>query len=212
MVLKEISIDSNSVYPDPNEEVINATLQCPKNPNSEFTTTYCKTGTALIEQTIDGFSFVNQEFFIEGDACEESINNTLEDLYFSFFTSNSDQLLTVEILILHDPDLSLLWLYAPNGDFVYYESIPQELLGIDNFNRQRIVISPNPIIDSFSIQNNSSAILTNLKIIDINGKVVQHFNTTILNNISAKNLSNGLYYLQLVTDDGKMIAKKILIE
>ncbi|WP_415375808.1 hypothetical protein [Patiriisocius sp. Uisw_017] len=62
--LKEISINSEIFQPNANDEVINVILECPNNSNSQFITTFCRTGIGVVEQSSDGFSFVNQEFII----------------------------------------------------------------------------------------------------------------------------------------------------
>jgi len=43
------------------------------------------------------------------------------------------------------------------------------------------------------------------------GSVVQHWNNVITNTIQFKDLKTGIYILKVVTENGKMTTKKIIV-
>jgi hypothetical protein len=70
----------------------------------------------------------------------------------------------------------------------------QELLDSD------IVLFPNPVVDNFTIQNNSRLNLIDLQIIDVTGKMINSVNLKQMSRtieISIENYANGVYFVKI---------------
>jgi hypothetical protein len=83
--------------------------------------------------------------------------------------------------------------------------------GINQLNVDNITISPNPTKDLLHLQFNSTTTIENITVTDLQGKIV--FTTAYLNQdnytIDMSSFSNGLYLLQVQTDNGMNIHKII---
>lgn len=90
-------------------------------------------------------------------------------------------------------------------------NITVENLSTDNFEFSKLVsIYPNPVNSEFTINiyNSVSSTVDNVKVIDVNGRVVKSFN----NNSSSYNISDltsGVYFVEISSDQGKT-TKKII--
>ncbi|MBL7893728.1 MAG: T9SS type A sorting domain-containing protein [Bacteroidia bacterium] len=76
----------------------------------------------------------------------------------------------------------------------------------------KLELFPNPANDVITISLNTNFSEGKINIIDVNGKCVY---TAVINNRRAeadvRNLTNGLYFVQLSTDDGTIATKKLVI-
>tara|TARA_Y100000385_G_scaffold283834_1_gene340729 strand:+ start:153 stop:887 length:735 start_codon:yes stop_codon:yes gene_type:complete len=215
--LREINVNDQITNLTPNDEVVNVTLQCTENATGDFITTFCKTGVGVIEHFFEGMRFVNQDFIISGDPCSEVPNDSIESVYFSFFTEHIEEDFTLwqtHLFGLPPPSPPETWelmIFAPNGDYVRYEDFPRQL-NAEEFTADKVVVVPNPVKDIVSLQIDSFFTLSTLKLIDLKGREVRNLSTNNLNQISTQNLASGLYYLQLKNNQGEIVYKKIIVE
>jgi len=86
-------------------------------------------------------------------------------------------------------------------------NIIDESVSIDN----GIKIYPNPSKGSAFITLSGSRGFKNIDLVDMRGSVVQHWNNVITNTIQFKDLKTGIYILKVVTENGKMTTKKIIV-
>ncbi|QMU64410.1 MAG: carbohydrate-binding protein [Flavobacteriaceae bacterium] len=81
-------------------------------------------------------------------------------------------------------------------------------LSIGDVAENKIAIFPNPVSENYQIKLNNQRIIKNLKIIDVNGRLVKKVN--ISNNVyNLSNLKSGVYFLLIETDKGHFQKKLI---
>ncbi|MFK5879884.1 MAG: T9SS type A sorting domain-containing protein [Flavobacteriaceae bacterium] len=84
-------------------------------------------------------------------------------------------------------------------------------LSVDDFDMESyFTIYPNPVKDSFSIQNNSSYTIDKIAIYNMLGKLVYQTKNT-QSSIKVNDLSNGIYFVKL-TSNNLSIMKKIIVK
>ncbi|MFM7683705.1 MAG: MopE-related protein, partial [Bacteroidota bacterium] len=85
-------------------------------------------------------------------------------------------------------------------------------LGIESVFDVNVVVSPNPNSCSFTINFNQEVTSTEIKLTDLNGKVIRvyHFSGDTIN-ISNSTLEKGVYLLN-VSIDGKILIERILVQ
>ena len=112
----------------------------------------------------------------------------------------------------------------PNGSLVYYNNAWQPIFeladlnytwmikavtsatqpaGIDDINIEDIDFYPNPVDDMLHISED----VDKVNVVDINGRIVITANNTHV--IDMSNLSNGVYFVRVVTDNGTAIKKVV---
>lgn len=200
--------------PSANEEVENAILNFSIDTANTLSTSYCKVGEALIIDTGANFYFENSVFDITGDACESNPNVANESQYFSFFTENINEEFVYEVgyLSFDSPPFETWFLYinAPNGDFLYFEDTPQVFLNTPEFGYHQIVVSPNPIVNQFSLINTNRFTLDKVSLLNQTGQVIKNISSNDFDNISVEDLSSGLYFLQITYGEERTIIKKLI--
>lgn len=70
-------------------------------------------------------------------------------------------------------------------------------------------VYPNPVNDTFTIQNGNNIAISGLTISDINGRTVKTLNLNSLENINISDLNSGVYFLNITSDIGSA-TKKII--
>jgi endoglucanase len=85
-------------------------------------------------------------------------------------------------------------------------------LSVANLKNNTISIYPNPVSDQFQIDLNNQQKILNLKILDVNGRIVKRIKPNLSSNIyELSNLKAGIYFLLLETDKGRLEKKIIKI-
>ena len=88
------------------------------------------------------------------------------------------------------------------------------VLSVDGFEKDGVLLYPNPVNDILSIKVNNNTIITNCKLFSIEGKLIL---TEDINNVNTEfqvdlsGLSNGTYFISLYNSEGNKLTKKILI-
>ncbi|WP_282042929.1 HYR domain-containing protein [Winogradskyella flava] len=94
-----------------------------------------------------------------------------------------------------------------NSDSCTFDLVVNEVLSVDGFDVNNYKIYPNPVLKYFKIDGNLP--VENVKIFDLNGKLVKHFLKDI-SNYNVDDLHSGLYFVKITTNRG--IATKKLIK
>ena len=85
-------------------------------------------------------------------------------------------------------------------------------LSVVDSKNSTISIFPNPVSDQFQINLNNQQKILNLKILDVNGRIVKKIKSNLSRNTyQLSNLKAGIYFLLLETDKGRLEKKIIKI-
>ena len=85
-------------------------------------------------------------------------------------------------------------------------------LSVVDSKNSTISIFPNPVSDQFQINLNNKQKILNLKILDVNGRIVKKIKSNLSRNTyQLSNLKAGIYFLLLETDKGRLEKKIIKI-
>ena len=85
-------------------------------------------------------------------------------------------------------------------------------LSVADLKNNTISIYPNPVSDQFQINLNNQQKILNLKILDVNGRIVKRIKPNLSRNTyQLLNLKAGIYFLLLETDKGRLEKKIIKI-
>ena len=85
-------------------------------------------------------------------------------------------------------------------------------LSVADLKNNTISIYPNPVSDQFQINLNNQQKILNLKILDVNGRIVKRIKPNLSRNTyQLSNLKAGIYFLLLETDKGRLEKKIIKI-
>ncbi len=84
-----------------------------------------------------------------------------------------------------------------------------DVKSIDNY----FDIFPNPTSGNFSIRINKKSSINQIDIVDISGKVIERFNVSKMNmeTIAVKDLSPGVYFCKIQSNDNKYAWEKIVV-
>lgn len=69
---------------------------------------------------------------------------------------------------------------------------------------------PNPSADRITLDINDWSSVKTIQLLNINGQVVGNYSTNPDNEISIKNLTSGVYFLQVISTDGSTISHKVI--
>lgn len=117
-----------------------------------FVISACRTGEALINP--DSFSFtLASDFVWDGTACQEPVNNAVEEAFFQFFQDNATDLFSLSVGYYGANDEEVfIDITAQNGDYLYFDTA--QFLNINDFEKENIVLLyPNPVNEELSVSN-----------------------------------------------------------
>lgn len=130
-------------------------------------------------------------------ASYQEISNQTENLRAVFSTD-----------IDNDGDMDVLSASSLDDKIAWYENLT--ILGVDDNEILNVILSPNPVTSKLLITYDSSIQINKIKIYDALGRLVlqekEHFN-----NIDVSQLTSGLLFVQLETEQG-ILTKKIVKE
>lgn len=80
---------------------------------------------------------------------------------------------------------------------------------VDDFTAAQFKIHPNPATDIININNGSELVISEVNLVDLQGRVLQTIKNDNLNDaqINVSTLSSGMYFLDIQTDSGKVVKK-----
>ena len=80
-------------------------------------------------------------------------------------------------------------------------------LAIPVFDKQDIIIYPNPVCDVLQLKNPHNITFTKAKVIALNGKVVYEEIIQNTNTIHVENIAKGVYILEVYSGEEKYVSK-----
>lgn len=169
-------------------------------------TGYCDCFGAEVIYDITENTFESLGFTELGDTCLETDNLNFTALYFSFLDNGQPpEIFEYEITTAGDSK-SLLLTNRFGETALYGDTV----LAVNDFEKLKIVLSPNPANEHITIASNDASI-ENLSIFNIHGQEVmtvkfQQNNPTL--NIS--NLQAGVYFLKAESDTGQQLTTKFV--
>ncbi len=105
---------------------------------------------------------------------------------------------------------------AGNDDTCTFNlTVEENVLGVEDLTlTNSIVLYPNPTNGTITLQNNSSILLQNMVITDVNGRIIQSMelgNMGVETSFSVEKLSQGIYFAKIVSENGSTV-KRIIKE
>ena len=90
-------------------------------------------------------------------------------------------------------------------------SVDRSPLAIDTFVSSKFSVTPNPANDFVNVSNTENIKVSNIKITDLNGRVVKqnNFDNVSSINLNVSDLSSGVYMMNINTNEGMMVKKII---
>ena len=92
-----------------------------------------------------------------------------------------------------------------NSDYIGIDSFSVDRpLSTSDFFSHNFSLYPNPVKTSFNLTSKNGTTIDNVKLIDINGRIVSDTNFTGLDNVSVDvaNLSSGVYFVKIQSEQG----------
>ena len=100
-----------------------------------------------------------------------------------------------------------------NSDLIGVDdfSVDRSPLAVDTFASSKFSVTPNPANDFVNISNTENIKVSNIKITDLNGRVVKqnNFDNVSSINLNVSDLSSGVYMMNINTNEGIMVKKII---
>ena len=165
----------------------------------------CNSFTGLYEY-IPSFDELSAIDFMEtGEDCGLQLHNSFEDSYFAFISGGFWYSVT--------QDGTGFILTLENGLFGYaiFKSYP---LSISDFQKNEFQLYPNPVGDKLFINATKSTPNLEMKIFNIQGKLLTGENVKNENpaSIDVSNLKSGIYFLNIEDENGNFEVKKFIKE
>ncbi|CAM3261561.1 T9SS type A sorting domain-containing protein [Aequorivita lipolytica] len=206
--LQKINIDGVNYQAPQNSEIDFIQLNIYQD---VFDTIVCL-GLSGYQLTISNTDINVFEFIIlPDDPCVLPENNDFENLYYNgFFEWQSTNKTFAYIIEGQGSDLSLV-LTSDLGNKAFYGNQP---LATPNFSASQFSVHPNPAKNRLYINTTNPTANLKIKILNIEGKLLSTQNTIFEKQVSinVSNLSNGIYFLNIEEDDGRVETKKFIKE
>lgn len=154
---------------------------------------------------INVFEFV----ILPGDSCSLPDNNDYEHLYYNSFFEWQNLDKTFLYTIEEVGDSLSLTLTNNSGDQAFYGN---EKLQVIEFEKTQYSIYPNPARNELFLNSKSSTGNLNIKIFNIEGKLLSFQNLELKNqtSLNVSSLSNGIYFLSIEDESGNATIKKFV--
>ena len=203
--LHELIIDGESHLPPSNDEVEYIPLNFYSDKFSDrFDTIVCEglTGDNITISAVD--IFVESFLILIDEPCNLTENNEYESLYYGGFFHWQEANKTFDYEITESDNTLTLTLINEDGNVAMYGN---KLLASQGFENTQTFIYPNPVQKILYIEN-ETAIIKKISVYDVLGKVLlqKGGNTSQIN---LENLSSGLLFVMLETDQG-IFTKKVV--
>jgi hypothetical protein len=167
-----------------------------------------------------GFGAVNYDAFCKLSKINPINGDLLNDYSFGGVNDNSD---TFGTNISIQPDNKILIVGYTDSNTGVFQGLLNSLddgfllridpttlnIEINEMNTFNILLYPNPTSDVLNIKNDSNISLEKINIIDSLGKIVMEI-TNDFQTIRTNNLQQGLYLMQIISKDYKVINKKFV--
>ena len=203
--LEKLSIDNADVFPPSNDEVENINAVFEQNGEVfHFYSTVCESleGTMNFDDPNNQFSYIELNQTL-GSGCSNSNNADFESTYFQFYFNNAEDPFTYEILNSEGDEMQLI-ITGENGNQGFYKNV---LLTNNSFSEISFNLYPNPVSETLFITSKNN-LIEKIAIYSINGKLVLSEKEKV-NQLDVSSLSNGLYFVEITSENGTAIQKFI---
>ncbi|MEO5775785.1 MAG: T9SS type A sorting domain-containing protein [Flavobacterium sp.] len=147
------------------------------------------------------FEYAIQDYIGSGYFTAEVWDGTAWVEILNVSVDTSPTVFTLDVTAYANPAFQVKFTYGDDNDWGWGAGVDNfsitGTLGINSFNQSRITVSPNPTADFINI--NTTDVLTNMRIVDISGKIVQNIQNGT-SRVDISNLSAGTYFLQYDTE------------
>lgn len=207
--LQSMTVNDTEYLTPNNTELSNVYLSFnpPTTPDVIFYTSVCATMNGQ-----QRFDYLNSQFNLYDMALNNNYcsneNIDFENLYYYFYIDHN----TVNTYVFAGPftysiiengSLRTLTITNSLGDIAIYSNSP---LTTPDYTQNQISIYPNPVKDTFTIENNNISI-QNIELFNVLGKkVLENQNKEVF----ISNLENGIYLVKIALANGEIINEKII--
>ncbi len=140
---------------------------------------------------------------ISNNNCSVNENTIFEGLYRDFLLENQPQTFSYILYIIKG--VRILTLGNQDGNWAVYGD---ELLSITDFSLNKVTIYPNPVSTKLNISSKNT-LIENITVYSVLGEKVMELTAKGINSIDVSSLSEGLYFLEINTPEGRNIQKFI---
>ncbi len=208
--LEKLVIDGVEHFPPSNDEVNYIALDFFE-PNQLVTTVCDQMNSTVMFIGSDQFEMSPAGFTLGG--CSLNENGFYQDLYFSVFNEPISDLPFnpyIYSIINQTNNTTSLIITNSEGNQAYYNNV---ILSVRDYVKLNFTMLPNPATGSVEL-NSIGKKMINITLIDINGCTVYIENLTEAKQqqtLRLINKKNGLYFLQIQFEDGRVITKKLIL-
>ncbi|GHC42966.1 T9SS type A sorting domain-containing protein [Ulvibacter litoralis] len=136
------------------------------------------------------------------NSCNYQSHTNFESLFFGYVSATSNQYIT----LYYDANTSIGTLnleFAPG----FYAAYGTEALSVSDQNAVEFTVFPNPASEQLVITSENLQIET-ITIYEVSGKIVTQFKT-VEGSVDVSSLSEGVYFIEINSEEGKHIKKFI---
>lgn len=192
-----------------NDEVSSVPLVIDEN-NMVLETSVCSVGRANVEFNPNNSSFYFPEgMFLTINNCDIGENEIFEEFYFDYMFyagyPTPQGIFAYEIIDEGDGDLTLI-ITSPDGEAIY----GNHLLSKNDFTDSHFAIYPNPASEQLTLTSKDAHESLDIGIFSVQEKLLKNLNLRGKDNFSLdiSELSTGLYFLKIQSEDGIVAVKK----
>ncbi len=205
--LHDLVIDDVSNVPPVNDEIPFVAADFFE--NGDIETGMCQESGAGELEYIDEsqFNILSMGFLQGGCSQNAPFNQTYSGLYQIFWGHSADDIVNYEII--DDGQSRNLIITSSNNDRAIYRN---ELLSINDFKQNSFSIFPNPVEDLIYVQNKNDVIISKIRVLDLNGRLVQLKEQIVSDNltINVQKLNKGFYFISLENEENQMLFLKFI--
>ncbi len=134
--------------------------------------------------------------------CETEFHDAIEEEYFGYFKMPGE----LEYFFYTDAD-EIVHFVLSKGFIGFELDFVSEELSITNYLSEEVKIYPNPVYDQLFITS-ENLLVKRMAVFSASGQKIMEMDGT-LNSIDVSSLSKGMYFLEIISEEGKTIQKFI---
>lgn len=207
--LTELVVDGNNVVIPSNSDFSVVTLDLTEMPPWVINTRACNNIGAFITEFTDTF-FITNGFAIFSYDCFDPSTFVFENIYFSGFYEDSTPLSTYTYVLESVPnDALMLTIMNSEGDTAIYGN---PALDISEFENDEFILYPNPASEKIFLKLATIATVQEINVINIHGRLMSKkypINLELIE-IETSNLYSGLYFVQVIDENGQVTVKRFV--
>ena len=195
--LHNIIVDGNNNIPPSNTEIENVTANF-TNPNG-FESSVCDTLEGLL-------SFVSSEFIVDIwgmtlGGCAQLVNTDFQALYLEmFFVAHIDDVFTYTVVEEGNGSTTLTITNILGNQAIY----SSQVLSTQEFSENVFYVYPNPASEKVFLQLTLAVVVKEIRLFDLQGRLIRRESSlkSSMIEIETSSLHSGLYFVQVIDDNG----------